>query len=389
MASSLSTGASQPFVAVYAAVLGASSSQVGLLHAVNNLAANAFQPLWGFLSDRYAVRVKPIMISGLISSLLWVPILLTRDPALYILLIASQSIVSSAAAPIFTGLIAEVVPALIRSSVISIINFWGQVGSIASTVLIGAASLAGLPGYTLGFSVAAITGTIAALFFLGVKEPSIRHRESTDLTVSYVIRHLASSREFLRFCLISNLYGFYMSIAWPAFTLTMVRVLNLGFFEIAILSVASGATGMVASRLGRGLFETLGDVRTLMVFRSSLTLLPVVHALTPFFPALIAANLVAGVANVAISISLLIYVIRITSVEDRGTFTSVYNLLQGAAFFLGSLVGGQLIQQLEPRLGIVDALRITLLISALGRFSFGILHTQLSAGPRGRGSAPI
>jgi predicted MFS family arabinose efflux permease len=92
---------------------------------------------------------------------------------------------------------------------------------------------------------------------------------------------------------------------------------------------------------------------------------------------------------VAISISLLIYVIRITSVEDRGTFTSVYNLLQGAAFFLGSLVGGQLIQQLEPRLGIVDALRITLLISALGRFSFGILHTQLSAGPRGRGSAPI
>jgi len=77
VASSLSSGASQPFVAVYAAVIGASSSQIGLLHAFSNLAANAFQPLWGFLSDRYSLRVKPIMYSGLISSLLWIPILFT------------------------------------------------------------------------------------------------------------------------------------------------------------------------------------------------------------------------------------------------------------------------------------------------------------------------
>ncbi len=376
--SSLSTGASAPFVAVYAAVIGATSTQVGLLHAVNNLAANAFQPLWGFLSDRYAVRVKPIMLSGLISSLLWIPILLTSDPALYILLIAVQSIISSAATPIFTGLIAEVVPAVTRSLVVSAINFWVQVGSIASTVLVGVASLTGLPGYKLGFLVAAITGTIAALIFLGMKEPSVRERGSTSLTAMYVIRHLASSREFLRFCVISNLYGFYMSIAWPAFTITMVRILNLGFFEVAVLSVASGAAGMIASRVGRGLFETLGDVRTLMVFRSSLTLLPFAYAFTPFYPALLAANVAAGVANIGISISLLIYMIRITSVEDRSTFTSVYNLLQGAAFSLGSLVGGELIQQLEPKIGLADALRITLLISALGRFAFGILHTQLA-----------
>ncbi len=378
VASSLSSGASQPFVAVYAAVIGASSSQIGLLHAFSNLAANAFQPLWGFLSDRYSLRVKPIMYSGLISSLLWIPILFTRDPGVFILLIAVQSIISSAATPIFTALIAEAIPAVMRSGVVAITNFWGQVGSISSTIVIGAASLAGLPGYALGFSVAAITGVVSAMFFLGLREPSTQRTASQDLTVTYVIRHIASSREFLRFCAISNLYGFYMSIAWPAFTLSMVKIMNLSFFEIAVLSFSSGAAGLVASRVGRGFFESLGDVRSLMVFRTSLTILPLIYAFTPLLPALIAANIVAGVANIAISISLLLYTIRITSVEDRGTFTAIYNLLQGVSFFFGSLVGGQLIQQIEPRLGLLDALRITLLISALGRVSFGVLHTQLS-----------
>ncbi|GBC71316.1 hypothetical protein HRbin02_01097 [Candidatus Calditenuaceae archaeon HR02] len=375
--SSLSSGASQPFIAVYAAVLGASSSQVGFLHAVNNLAANALQPVWGFLSDKKGSRVKPIFYSTLISSLLWVPIILVGEPAVYIALVGVQFIVASVSAPLYTALIGEIVPLAVRSMVTATINFWGQVGSIISTLAVGIVSLVGLPGYQLGFSVAAVAGILSALTFLKMREPPKHKMMGGELTITYVAQHIINSRHFLKFTIISNIYGFYMSIAWPCFTLTMTRIANLSFFEIALLSIVSGVVGLVFSSVGRGVFESLGDVRSLAYCRAALALLATVYAFLPTFWAFALANIVAGAANVGISISLLLYITRITSVEDRGTFTAVYNLLQGVSFFFGSLVGGQLVQQLEQNLGLENALRIVLTISAIGRLVFGLLHTQL------------
>lgn len=375
--SSLSGGASQPFIAVYAAVLGATSSQIGFLHAVNNLAASALQPLWGFLSDKKKARVKPILYSTLISSLIWVPILLVNDPAVYIALVGVQFIVGSVAAPIYTALIGEVVPLAIRSVVIATVNFWGQVGSIISTLLVGLGSFYGMHGYQLGFSIAAVAGVLSGLVFWGMRESPSTKTLSGELTVQYVIRHIVSSRQFIRFTVISNIYGFYMSIAWPSFTLTMVRVVELSFFEIAILSVISGVSGLMFSSVGRGIFERLGDVRSLAFCRASLTSLPIVYAFIPSFESFALVDIVAGMANAGINISMLLYITRITSVEDRGTFTAVFNLLQGLSFFFGSLVGGQLLQQLEQSLGLEGALRVTLTISAVGRLVFGLLHFQL------------
>jgi len=376
--SSLSGGASQPFIAVYAAVLGATSSQIGFLHAVNNLAASALQPLWGFLSDKRGSRVRPILYSTLISSLLWVPILVVNDPLFYIALVGAQFIIASVSAPIYTALIGEVVPLAVRSVVMATLNFWGQVGSIISTFSVGFGSLLGLPGYQLGFAIAAVAGVLSALVFWGMKEPHRPKVLSSELTVQYVIEHIIASRQFLRFTIISNVYGFYMSIAWPGFTITMTRVLELSFFEIAILSIVSAVSGLIFSSIGRGVFEKLGDVRSLAYCRASLASLPVVYAYIPSFESLLLIDIVAGMVNAGINISLLLYITRITSVEDRGTFTAVYNLLQGVAFFFGSVVGGQLLQQLEQSMGLADALRITLTISAIGRLVFGLLHNQLS-----------
>ncbi|MEO0157657.1 MAG: MFS transporter, partial [candidate division WOR-3 bacterium] len=351
---------------------------IGFLHAVNNLAANGLQPLWGFLSDKRGARVRPILYSTLVSSLLWIPILLVNEPAAYISLVGVQFIVASVSAPIYTALIAEVVPLAIRPLVTATVNFWGQVGSFASTLSLGVVSLVGIPGYQLGFALAAVAGILSALVFWGMKDPPKPKVMSGELTVTYVIQHIVSSRQFLRFVIISNIYGFYMSIAWPCFTLTMTRVANLSFFQIALLSVVSGIAGLLFSSIGRSLFESLVDVRLLAYCRAALASLAAVYAFLPYFEAFLMANIVAGIANVGISISLLLYITRITSVEDRGTFTAVYNLLQGLSFFFGSLVGGQLVQQLEQSLGLEAALRITLTISFIGRLIFGLLHNQLT-----------
>ncbi|MCS7145756.1 MAG: MFS transporter [Nitrososphaerota archaeon] len=375
--SSLSNGASQPFIAVYAAVLGATSSQIGFLHAVNNLAASAFQPLWGFLSDKSGARVKPILYSTLVSSLLWVPILLVGDPAVYIAIVGAQFIVASVSAPIFTALIGEVVPLATRSMIVAALNFWSQAGSLISTLSVGFVSLLGFHGYQVGFSIAAVAGVLASLVFWGMKDSPRSKTMSGELTLQYVLQHIISSRQFLRFTIISNIYGFYMSVAWPCFTVTMTRVVNLSFFEIAVLAVISGVAGLFFSSVGRGIFESWGDVRSLAICRASLVSLALVYAYIPSFWSFALVDIVAGMANAGINISLLLYITRITSVEDRGTFTAVYNLLQGLAFFFGSLVGGQLLQQLEGPLGLEGALRVTLTVSAVGRLVFGLLHYQL------------
>jgi len=375
--SALATGASQPFIAVYAVLLGATSSQVGVLHAVNNLAANALQPLWGFLSDRSGARIKPIVLSTLASSALWVPVLIVKDAAMYISIVSVQLITSSVSAPLFTTLVSEVIPAASRSAAVAALNLWGQAGSLISTLSLGLASLLGLPGYMLGFSLAAASGAASAIVLWGMRDPPRPKTLTSELTIPYIVRHIILSRHFLRFTAISNLYGFYMSLAWPCFTITMVRIANFSFFQIALFSVVSGVSGMLFASIGRGVLDGLGDVRSIAIFRAALSSIALTYAFLPSFEAILAVNIVAGIANVSISVTLLLLLLRYTSVEDRGTFTAVYNLLQGLSFFFGSLIGGQLIQQLEREIGLHEALRIVLTISAVGRLVFGLLHFHL------------
>jgi MFS family permease len=379
---SISDGAGTPYVPIYAANMGASSSQLGLLHSFLNLGTNAFQAIWGYISDKKNMKLPFIIVGGAISSIIWLFITLVRDPGTIILLVAAQSVFSSMVAPSFIGLIAEVVPVASRAIVSASINLWTQVGSMVSTLSVGLASLVGLPGFRTGFLIAMVSGLLASVIMLGFKVPRGRHASPSQISVRSVIRHIVRDNVFLQFCMMNAGFGFFMSIAWPLFTITLAKVAGLSFFEISILTVASGAAGIVGLLLISNTVARMEPAKTLMVNRSSLTLLPIVYGLAPSFPFLLGINIVSGINSALINTAVLLFLVENTPMEERASFVAFYNLLAGSSYFAGSIVGGFLLELLESRMQQSAAMLIVYSISAIGRLGMGLAHYTL-IGERG------
>ncbi|MCL7393300.1 MAG: MFS transporter [Thaumarchaeota archaeon] len=285
-------------------------------------------------------------------------------------------------APSFIGLIAEVVPVASRAIVSASINLWTQVGSMVSTLSVGLASLVGLPGFRTGFLIAMVSGLLASVIMLGFKVPRGRHASPSQISVRSVIRHIVKDNVFLRFCMMNAGFGFFMSIAWPLFTITLAKVAGLSFFEISILTVASGTAGIVGLLLISNTVARMEPAKTLMVNRSSLTLLPIVYGLAPSFPFLLGINIVSGINSALINTAVLLFLVENTPMEERASFVAFYNLLAGSSYFAGSIVGGFLLELLESRMQQSAAMLIVYSISAIGRLGMGLAHYTL-IGERG------
>jgi len=374
---SISDGAGTPYVPIYAAHLGASSSQIGLLHSFLNLGTNVFQSVWGYLSDKKNAKLPFIIIGGAVSSVIWLFIAFARDPSVIILLVAAQSIFTSMVAPSFVGLIADTVPAASRAMVSASINIWTQAGSMASTLSVGLASLVGLPGFTTGFLVAMVSGLLASIVMLGFKTSQKKYVSPSQMSILSVARHVIRDNSFLRFCLVNAGFGFFMSIAWPVFTITLARVAGLTFFEISILTVASAAAGIAGLLIIGNIAARMGAIKTLMINRSALAILPMVYGLTPSFPFLLGINIVAGVNGALINTAVLLFLIQKTPMEERGSFIAFFNLLAGSSYFAGSITGGFLLELLESRMQQDLAILIVYSVSTIGRLGMGLSHSVI------------
>jgi len=126
-----------PFLSPYAVELGASPSEMGWFQSLSNLSNNVMQVFWGELSDRAGKRIPFIVFGGLITAVLWVPMIFVTSASQLILLIAVQALLGSMAIPAWTALIGDLVPSLRLGRVSATINLWASVGSLIATLTSG------------------------------------------------------------------------------------------------------------------------------------------------------------------------------------------------------------------------------------------------------------
>jgi MFS family permease len=226
-------GSSQPFIAVYAAQLGATPTELGFLHATMNLTTNAAQLIWGSFSDAVGRRVPFLIIGGLLSAALWPLALMTSSPSAFVLLMAVKFAFYSMTLPTFTALIADVTEPDERTRETVRINTWSTVGAALATSLVAAVHLMGLNGYLVGFAVAMVAELASALVLLGFREQRVAKR----WPFISMVNEITANAPYFQFLLLNMLYIFFMSIAWPLFTITVTRVAKLDLAVIAALNV--------------------------------------------------------------------------------------------------------------------------------------------------------
>ena len=375
-----SNGIISPYISVYAVQLGASSTEMGWLRSLMNLFGNITQVFWGAISDRFGRYIPAILFGGLFSALLWLPLLIVNSPTQFILVITVQSFATSIVIPAWASLIGWIAPKSKRGTITSHINIAASLGSTGATLLSGylmtliGGSLSSM--YFLPIVLASLTGLVSSIIMIRVREEKHVQKRSQTTWLNWDL--LRNNQNFRTLCMVSAIHSFFMSISWPLFAITTVRIVQADMLEIAFISVVSNFVSIFVRRLIGRITDKAGRRFLLIGSRAIIFIYPTLYALATNVYHLLLANLIGGVFGAIAEIVLFVYQLDITRPEQRGASIALYNTIIGVATFCGSLAGGYL-PTLFLSSGIADtlSLQLTYAISALGRFGGGLLFSKL------------
>lgn len=368
-----------PFMGAYAVELGASSSDMGWFQSVSNLSNNVMQIVWGGLSDRFRRRIPFIVAGGLIVAALYAPTLIVNVPYQLIILLGMQALLGSMATPAWTALIGELVPSTKLGQTNAKIIMYAQVGGLAATLGSGIVMILVGGSYhqmlVIPVIVAMAFGVTSSLIMLRTKEKSGRKPEQQispeKLSIAQIMH---GSPDFPRYCSVVATYEFFMSMSWPLFSITQVKVLNASPLQIALLSVVQMLVMIVFQRWTGRHADIVGRKSLLVAFRFILVTVPVAYAVSPDMNILIVVSVFWGFAQVIGQTAAATYLLDIAPREHRGSFIAVFNLIIGVVTFFGSLLGGYLADYLTTMYGMVMAIQIVYLLSTVGRIAGAALH---------------
>jgi MFS family permease len=382
-ASSLSNGMISPFIYVYAARIGASSGEIGWMHSFNNLFTNSLQVPWGRLVDNFGKKVLIIAVSGLLASLLWILIALISEPRVFIILVAIQFLLVSISIPAWNALIGESTQASFRSIVVSNINMASLAGSLIATLF---------SGWFIDYSggeiiipalLASASGSVGAIILLKVKEKRVKPKSVGLIPlfrvsdIPYLINENDNFKLFLR---LVALHGFFMSFAWPLFTITTAIILNLSMAEVGILSVIQMVSTILSQVLIRHLVIKIGKKPLIVFHYVSLTTVPIVYCFASSFIHIAVLNTFLGFVTAIGNATILPYILDIIPEDRVGEITSIYNMIVGVAYFAGSALGGNITEFMSQFVGKNISLKMGYFISAFGRLVSGASFLKIKEG---------
>lgn len=372
------------FMGVYCVELGATPSDMGWFQSSTNISNNLTQIFWGRLSDNLKQRVPFIVLGSLILSLLWLPMAFVATPNQLIILLVLQALLGSMATPAWTALIGDLVPSLKLGRANAQINLYASIGSLIATLASGLYmnSIGGTLQQKLlvPFIVATVTGVAASIIMLRIKES--KNGQKLNLKQSFsdiftTIRQARATPDFTKYCTVDATFQFFMSISWPLFSITQVRILNASILQIAVLSLSQSVFIILFQGWAGRLADTLGRRPLLILFRFGLVTVPLAYAFIPDISILIAIGVFWGIINALGAASQTAYILELCPAMSRGSFTAVYNLLIGLVTFVGSLIGGYLSDYMVMLFGLGIGLQIVYSVSTVGRAVGAGLHFTL------------
>ncbi|MEM2026877.1 MAG: MFS transporter [Candidatus Bathyarchaeia archaeon] len=377
--SSFGSGLISPFIPIYAAQLGATSTEIGLVQAINAVSPSIAQIPWGFVIDKVRRRVLFISLGSLLFSLPLLLLIFIGNPTEFILTILLAYIFSAMAVPALNSLIGEYSSVSSRGKTLAKLNAMASLGSMPATVLSGyiiyrvGGSINEM--YRIPLILCFLFNVSAAIVVLKIRETSLSR---VSFSIKGWVKALKTNPYFKKLCLLSVFQGFTMGLAWPLFTLTVVKVIRADMFQISLLSVVSASTAMFVRRFTGRLADRAGRKPLIVLGRMGLFLIPLIYALAKSVYELIAVNFVVGILTAASDVALSAYLLDISPKTMRGSYISLYNAVAGSFTFLGSTIGGYLLDSLlSSGYGFYESMMIMYVVSIVGRIVSGLLYLTI------------
>jgi len=376
---SFGSGIITPFISIYAVQMGASSTETGLVKAISQASASGAQIPWGLAIDRFKKRIPLIFLGGLLHAFLLLPLIYVGNVAEFILTIALGSLFTAMISPALNSLIGDLCEEGNRGKIFAQLSAMASIGSIPATIISGYIlyRTVGNPKemYRIPVILGFLFSSAAALIILKIKEKPLL---GETFSLKGWAGALKTNTYFRRLCILSSGQGFFMATAWPLFTLTVVKVVKADIFQIALLSVVAGLTGIMVRRFTGRLADRAGRKPLLVIGKGGLFLVPLIYAFASSIYELILMEFVVGIVVASSDVAISAYLLDISPRSLRGSYMGLYNAFSGFFTFMGSIMGGYLMDFLIGLgFGFQESMLLVYVVSIVGRLIGGVLYVTL------------
>lgn len=354
-------GVNDYYATPLALFLGATVQQVGLIAAFPNLLSS--------LSQFFAVRViywvggRVKLLVRLVFSqaslflciavLPWLAMPLRAELLIVLLILAAMC--GGLAGPAWGSLMSDYIPAGKRG------RYFGWRSRTVGIVTVGSVIASGLllnffqpisyaAGFSILFTLAAAARYISTYFISQMDEPPQRKDPASDFTFLMFLARFRESN-FLKFVVAIACLNFASYLAAPFFAVFMLRDLQLDYLTYMALQVGSALTGLVALPLWGRHADLVGNVRVLRLSSFCAALIPVFWLFSHHPLYLMLVQMWAGFSWSGVTLCTGNFIYDAVTPQKRVRCIAYFNVINGAAVFLGASLGGFLASRLPPLFG--------------------------------------
>jgi len=343
----------QRFINLLAIAVGATVDQLGTLNATRMLASNLFQVLFGRIADRHGKR-RLIAAGRILNGLTLAAILLVDTPGWVVSLVIAASIFTSMAIPSWNGLLGDYTTESRRGEVIGRVNSVSYIGGLVAMVTaflisVNQSDPITRASYTPVMVLASAASILAGVTSLFLKEHEPRGGETLDLG------EVLSNPDLKRFLGLVFIYHVGSSIAMPLFPYIMAAKLKLSVWQVAVTSITK---------------------RILAFSRMALASSCLIYPVATSWIHIAAVEAISGLAISSWLSAQSTYMIDIAPRKLRATYLASSMAAIGVATFIGSNLGGQLVQNVLG--GSLAAVETGLYIGGALRLLLGVLFLTIN-----------
>lgn len=336
------------FLTPFALFLKATSQQIGILIAVENLMQTVSQ-MPGAKATEYMNRKKVWTIARILSRfvffipLVLLPFLGLADSVTWLIIIAGLIFFFIGFSnPAWSSMMGDLVPPEIRGRYFGRRNTYIGIAGIIATVFAG--YLAGIIGFSMLFLIASALGILAIPFVLKMHEPPLEKVFHYSHNVAIHPRHwittMKSNKGLTIFTAYLLLFNFAMTIAAPFYTVYMLRDLSFDYVTFSII-VVLGALARILSYGYWGKFNDLFGSRTIFIICALL------GVSIPFFWLFVTEPIGAGIATIidglifsGFDLVAFDYLLDVVPAEKRPQYIANHSFFVGMGVVVGALAGG-------------------------------------------------
>ena len=381
-ASAASAGFGDNFIAPFAVALKATPLQISFLSSLPNLLSPIAQ---SFGSRLIETRSRKNIVAKFVffQALTWIPISIlavlfmaslfqANLPYLLIISYTLLAVLGGITAPAWFSWMGDIVPEEEKGKYFAKRNnITGVIGLAA--IFFGALLLEAFEkkgyvmfGFAVLFALACVTRLIAYRYFKKQFCPKLKLKKEYYFSFwDFVIKY----RNFTKFSVYNAFLNLSTSIAGPFFALYMLKDLGFSYITYIIIVLSGTIFTLLFTSLAGKFSDKYGNLK-LIYIANILFIISIGLWIFIKSPAgiIFITQLVSGMAAAAWTISITNFIYDTVTPQRRAICVAYTSILVGTGIFIGSLIGGIVLDYLHPSTSLINPFIFLFLVSLTFRF---------------------